>query len=152
MELSLGESFELSLSDLARAAGALWTSVALIKPSPPRLWLFCGGMGSGKTSWIREIAGHMGVLDPVTSPTFMWMHEYSVPDEGFLYHFDFFRLKKQEEVIQMGMIDYFDSGHYCFIEWPEKIRSLLKGPCLQIELSILREDLRLVKTSIIHGK
>ena len=90
-----------------------------------RIFAFYGNMGAGKTTFIKAICEELGVTDTVTSPTFAIINEYTSPTEGSIYHFDFYRIKKLEEVFDMGFEDYFYSGNLCFIEWPELVEELL---------------------------
>lgn len=86
---------------------------------------FYGEMGAGKTTLIREICGQLGVEDNVNSPTFSIVNEYHTGDGERIYHFDFYRINKPEEVFDFGCEEYFDSGCLCLIEWPEKLGDLL---------------------------
>ena len=89
-----------------------------------RLFLFYGEMGAGKTTLIKSLCAAVGVHDAVTSPTFSIVNEYQ-GKSGPVFHFDFYRLKDQSEAMDMGYEEYFYSGNYCFVEWPEKIASLV---------------------------
>lgn len=89
-----------------------------------RLFLFYGEMGAGKTTLIKSLCAAVGVHDAVTSPTFSIVNEYQ-SESGPVFHFDFYRLKDQSEAMDMGYEEYFYSGNYCFVEWPEKIASLV---------------------------
>lgn len=98
------------------------------------IWAFYGEMGAGKTTLIRAIADQLEIEDNVHSPTFSIVNEYeSLTDEVF-YHFDFYRIKKESEAMDIGIEEYFDSGDVCFIEWPQKIPTLLPGKHLKIEI------------------
>jgi tRNA threonylcarbamoyladenosine biosynthesis protein TsaE len=85
------------------------------------VYAFYGKMGSGKTTFIKEICKQLGVSDVITSPTFAIINEYTAAHEEKLYHFDFYRINNQEEVFDFGYEEYFYSGNKCFIEWPELI-------------------------------
>ena len=90
------------------------------------VFAFYGKMGAGKTTFIKAICEALGVTDVITSPTFAIVNEYrSEEDNELIYHFDFYRIKKLEEVYDMGYEDYFYSGALCFIEWPELVEELL---------------------------
>jgi len=105
----------------------------IIKEHPEhRLLAFYGKMGIGKTTLIKAICNYLGVTDTVGSPTFSIVNQYLTKNNYTLYHFDFYRLKKIEEAYDIGYEDYFYSDNYCFIEWPEKIESLLPTECLKI--------------------
>lgn len=90
-----------------------------------RIFAFYGKMGSGKTTFIKSLCKISGVTDIVNSPTFSIINEYKTDGGDSIFHFDFYRIKKQEEVLDIGYEDYFFSGSYCFIEWPEKVENLL---------------------------
>ena len=86
------------------------------------VFAFYGKMGAGKTTFIKAVCEELGVEDVITSPTFAIVNEYRSDTTGeLIYHFDFYRIKKIEEVYDMGYEDYFYSGALCFIEWPELI-------------------------------
>ncbi|MVN92048.1 tRNA (adenosine(37)-N6)-threonylcarbamoyltransferase complex ATPase subunit type 1 TsaE [Mucilaginibacter aquatilis] len=89
-----------------------------------KIFLFYGNMGAGKTTFIKELCAQLGVKESVTSPTFSIVNEYEAGNSR-VFHFDFYRLKNQEEALDMGYEEYFYSGDYCLIEWPEKISDLL---------------------------
>lgn len=91
-----------------------------------KIWSFEGEMGAGKTTIIKAICHTLGVIDEVSSPTFSLVNEYKTKDGKTIYHFDFYRIKNIEEVYDIGYEDYFFSGNICLIEWPEKIKELLK--------------------------
>ena len=95
---------------------------------------FYGKMGAGKTTFIKAICEELGVEDVITSPTFAIVNEYSLPSQEALYHFDFYRIKKLEEVYDMGYEDYFYSGNLCLIEWPELIEELLPENALRVTI------------------
>ena len=109
------------------------------------VFAFYGKMGAGKTTFIKAICEELGVTDVITSPTFAIVNEYSLPPagkslpnggrlEGALYHFDFYRIKRIEEVYDMGYEDYFYSGALCFIEWPELIEELLPDDAVRVSI------------------
>lgn len=95
---------------------------------------FYGKMGAGKTTFIKALCEELGVEDVITSPTFAIVNEYSLPSQEALYHFDFYRIKKLEEVYDMGYEDYFYSGNLCLIEWPELIEELLPENALRVTI------------------
>jgi len=100
-----------------------------------RVFAFYGKMGAGKTTFIKAVCECMGIDDTITSPTFAIVNEYS-NDEADLtvYHFDFYRIKKLEEVYDMGYEEYFYSGNYCFIEWPELVEELLPDDAVKVTI------------------
>ena len=90
------------------------------------VFAFYGKMGAGKTTFIKALCKELGVEDEVNSPTFAIINEYrSATTAELIYHFDFYRIKKLEEVYDLGYEDYFYSGALCFIEWPELVEELL---------------------------
>ncbi len=104
------------------------------------VFAFYGKMGAGKTTFIKAVCEELGVEDVITSPTFAIVNEYSLPlqpedNKGRLFHFDFYRIKRLEEVYDMGYEDYFYSGALCFIEWPELIEPLLPDDAVRVTIS-----------------
>lgn len=95
--------------------------------------LFYGDMGVGKTTLIKEIAKKLGANDVLSSPTFSIVNEHEL-DGDVIYHFDFYRIENIEEALDIGIEDYFYSGHWIFIEWPEKIETLLPSESTSINL------------------
>ena len=103
-----------------------------------KVFAFYGKMGAGKTTFIKAVCEELGVEDVITSPTFAIINEYSGKDDT-IYHFDFYRIKKLEEVYDMGYEDYFYSGVLCFIEWPELIEEVLPEDAVKVQI-IEKED------------
>jgi len=97
----------------------------LVEKIPSKIWLFYGTMGSGKTTLIKALVKLLSLADVANSPTFSIVNEYQSRKGTPIYHFDFYRIKKEEEALDMGIDDYFYSDNYCFVEWPEKIENLL---------------------------
>ncbi len=118
-----------SLQELPQAAQAL-----LQVHADKRLFAFKGSMGAGKTTMIKEICAAIGVENMVNSPTFSIINEYFTRDGESVFHFDFYRIKKKEEVLDIGYEDYLYSGNYCFMEWPEKIEELLPPNAVYISI------------------
>ena len=99
------------------------------------VFAFYGKMGAGKTTFIKAVCEELGVEDVITSPTFAIVNEYRSDTTGeLIYHFDFYRIKKIEEVYDMGYEDYFYSGALCFIEWPELIDDLLPADAAKVSI------------------
>jgi tRNA threonylcarbamoyladenosine biosynthesis protein TsaE len=109
-----------------------------------RVFAFYGKMGAGKTTFVKAICEELGVDDVITSPTFAIVNEYETTSEP-IYHFDFYRIKKLEEVYDMGYEEYFYSGSLCFIEWPELIESLLPDDAVRVSIEEQPDGTRLVK-------
>ncbi len=99
-----------------------------------RVFAFYGNMGAGKTTFIKAVCEELGVTDVVTSPTFAIVNEYTAADGGRIFHFDFYRIKKLEEVYDMGYEDYFYSDALCFIEWPELIDEVLPDDAVKVTI------------------
>lgn len=101
------------------------------------VFAFYGKMGAGKTTFIKAICEELGVEDVITSPTFAIVNEYrSAINDELIYHFDFYRIKKLEEVYDMGYEDYFYSGALCFLEWPELIEEILPGETVKVSITV----------------
>ena len=99
-----------------------------------KVFAFFGPMGVGKTTFIKALCNELGVVEIVTSPTFALVNEYQTGSGEVIYHFDFYRINKIEEVYDLGYEDYFYSGNYCFIEWPDKIAELLPENIAYVQL------------------
>ena len=109
------------------------------------VFAFYGQMGAGKTTFIKAICEVLGVSDAITSPTFAIVNEYRSDLAGeLIYHFDFYRIKKLDEVYDMGYEDYFYSGALCFIEWPELVEELLPGGTVKVSIEEQPDGSRLV--------
>ncbi len=112
------------------------------------VFAFYGKMGAGKTTFVKAICEELGVEDTITSPTFAIVNEYRSDLAGeLIYHFDFYRIKKLDEVYDMGYEDYFYSGAICFIEWPELIEELLPGNTVKVSIEELPNGEREVTLS-----
>ncbi|WP_308226387.1 tRNA (adenosine(37)-N6)-threonylcarbamoyltransferase complex ATPase subunit type 1 TsaE [Prevotella sp.] len=111
-----------------------------------KVFAFYGKMGAGKTTFIKAICEELGVDDVITSPTFAIVNEYQSAITGdSIYHFDFYRIKKLEEVYDMGYEDYFYSGSLCFLEWPELIDDLLPEDATKVTIEATDDGGRVVK-------
>jgi len=127
-----------------------------------RVFAFYGKMGAGKTTFVKAICEELGVEDVITSPTFAIINEYTITQHPSpithhpspntqhpssntrVYHFDFYRIKKLEEVYDMGYEDYFYSGALCFIEWPELIEEILPDDAVRVSITEQEDGSRLV--------
>ena len=99
------------------------------------VFAFYGKMGAGKTTFVKAVCEELGVEDVITSPTFAIVNEYRSETSGeLIYHFDFYRVKKIEEVYDMGFEDYFYSGALCFIEWPELCEEVLPEDTVKVTI------------------
>lgn len=101
-----------------------------------RIFAFHGEMGAGKTTFIKSICAHLEVTDTVSSPTFAIVNEYLTKESGSVYHFDLYRIKSWTEMLEIGYEDYFYSGNYCLLEWPEKIVNLLPEETVRIDIVV----------------
>lgn len=108
----------------------------MLNHHPKRVILFNGQMGAGKTTFIKALAKVLGVKNPTSSPTFSLVNEYEAND-GLVYHFDMYRLKNEMEALDFGIEDYLYSGHWCFIEWAEKIPNIIPEKHSVITIEIL---------------
>jgi len=109
----------------------------ILKAHPAaRIFAFYGSMGAGKTTFIKALCKEIGVTDNVNSPTFALINQYVDGSGDPVFHFDFYRIKKVEEVLDIGYEDYFYSGHFCLIEWPEKIEHLLPDDTAKVEIAV----------------
>ena len=118
---------------------------SVIDEADSRILLFYGEMGSGKTTLIKEIAAQLGVKDLTNSPTFSLVNEYATGEGGRMYHFDFYRIEREEEAYDIGFEEYLDSGDWCLIEWPEKVENLLPLDSVVIRIDINPDDSRTIQ-------
>lgn len=110
------------------------------------VFAFYGKMGAGKTTFIKAVCEELGVDDVITSPTFAIVNDYtSSKDDSHIFHFDFYRIKKLEEVYDMGYEDYFYSGSLCFVEWPELIEDILPGDAVKVTITQNEDGGRVVE-------
>jgi tRNA threonylcarbamoyladenosine biosynthesis protein TsaE len=110
-----------------------------------KVFAFYGKMGAGKTTFIKAICEEMGVNDVITSPTFAIVNEYTANNDTPIYHFDFYRIKKLEEVYDMGYEEYFYSGNLCLLEWPELIEGILPEDVTKVTITEQEDGTRLVE-------
>lgn len=119
-----------SLAELPQVAGEFLQALG-----NRRVVAFQGKMGAGKTTFIKALCEQLGVCDMVNSPTFSIVNEYTDAEgQTLAYHFDLYRLKSVAEALDMGAEDYFYSGHYCFIEWPDVANALLPDNCAEASI------------------
>lgn len=102
---------------------------------------FEGQMGAGKTTFIKALCECLGVKDEVTSPTFSIINEYK-DNTGKVFHFDFYRMKSEREAVDVGVIDYFESGWPCFVEWPDIVDKYLPDETLRVSITTLDSGAR----------
>ena len=127
MEMSIN-----SLSELPKVAQTI-----LKTHSDKKVFLLNGPMGAGKTTLVKQFCLELGVMESVQSPTFSLVNEYEAAN-GKVYHFDFYRLENTQQAFDIGAEDYFFSGSYCFIEWPNLITNLLppENNCVAINIFV----------------
>lgn len=114
----------------------------IIASNPKKIILFNGEMGVGKTTLIKQLCKNLGVEDATSSPTFSLVNEYYTSNNQIVYHFDFYRLNKETEALDMGVDDYLYSGNWCFIEWSEKIASLIPEDHSTVTIELLADRKR----------
>ena len=107
-----------------------------------RHFAFYGAMGAGKTTFIKALCKALGVAGTVTSPTFALVNEYHADNNKMVYHFDFYRINKPEEVFDFGCEEYFASGGYCFVEWPERAEIALPSDICRVNIRELENGNR----------
>ena len=124
---------ELKIENLEKISEAAHDFVANIGENT--VFAFYGKMGAGKTTFVKAVCEELGVDEVITSPTFSIVNEYrSAMTDELIYHFDFYRIKKIEEVYDMGFEDYFYSGALCFIEWPELVEEVLPDDAVKVSI------------------
>ena len=134
---------EIRIENIEKIREAAREFVANIGDST--VFAFYGKMGAGKTTFIKAVCEELGVEDVITSPTFAIVNEYRSDASGeLIYHFDFYRVKKIEEVYDMGFEDYFYSGALCFIEWPELCEEVLPEDNVKVTIEESSDGTRVV--------
>ncbi|HEX8563360.1 MAG TPA: tRNA (adenosine(37)-N6)-threonylcarbamoyltransferase complex ATPase subunit type 1 TsaE [Flavobacterium sp.] len=108
----------------------------ILDNAPHKVMLFYGEMGAGKTTLIKEIARMLGVVGATSSPTFSLVNEYHINEHNLFYHFDMYRLNNELEAYDMGMDEYLHSGHWCCIEWAEKVPNLIPEHHTAVHLQV----------------
>lgn len=141
---------EFHISDISVIAQQILSS------TNRKIFLFYGTMGAGKTTLIKALVKQLGVSESASSPTFSLVNEYHADQLNFknqkenkpIYHFDFYRINHENEAFDIGFEEYIDSGSYCFIEWPEKIKNVLPLDAISIHLKPINEKIRLLNLEI----
>ena len=133
----------ITISSLSEISSAAKQFVATMGDNT--IFAFYGHMGAGKTTLIKAICEELGVKDVITSPTFAIVNEYTDGQGEPVYHFDFYRIKKQEEVYDIGFEDYVESGSVCLMEWPELIEGILPADTVKVSITEQPDGSRLVE-------
>ena len=129
-----------SLADVDSAACSFLSQVGADK-----LIAFYAPMGAGKTTFISALCRRLGVReDAISSPTFAIVNEYRPVGGESIYHFDFYRISKEEEALDIGLYDYLDSGCLCLMEWPENIENLLPEETLKVFINVNPDQSRTI--------
>ena len=120
----------------------------IIAQHPEKVILFHGEMGVGKTTLIKQLCKTLGVNSATSSPTFSLVNEYETTTNQIVYHFDFYRLKNENEALDMGVEEYLYSGNWCFIEWSEKIPNLIPEEHSVVTIELRPDGKRNLKLTI----
>ena len=112
-----------------------------------RIFAFYGSMGAGKTTIIKAICELLGAVDIISSPTFTLVNEYRTSTGDALFHIDFYRINKQEEVFDFGIEEYLTGESYCFMEWPELIEEILPPETIRVKITVDNHEQRLLAIS-----
>ena len=141
-------SMEIKITSLDNIREAAKPFIAAMEDNT--VFAFYGKMGAGKTTFIKAICEELGVTDVINSPTFAIVNEHRSDETGeLIYHFDFYRIKKLDEVYDMGYEDYFYSGALCFIEWPELVEEVLPGDAVKVTIEEVEDGTRSVRLESI---
>ena len=131
-----------TINDLDAVAKAILSDL-----KDKNIFAIAGKMGAGKTTLIKSFCNVLGVMEMVSSPTFALVNEYTDANNMDVFHFDFYRIKKIEEVFDIGYEEYFYSDNYCFIEWPELITTLLPDDHVKITIKVGEDEKRIISYS-----
>ena len=130
-----------SLDDIKRAAREFVAAMG-----DRKVFAFYGKMGVGKTTFIKAVCEELGVEDVINSPTFAIVNEYVDGRGEPVYHFDFYRIKKEQEVLDIGYEDYVYSGYLCLMEWPEMIQKILPDDAVKVTIEEENDGKRIVRS------
>ncbi len=112
-----------------------------------RIFAFYGGMGAGKTTIIKAICEELGAIDIISSPTFTLVNEYKTEEGESIYHIDFYRIKKQEEVFDFGVEEYLTGESWCFMEWPGLVEEILPPETVKVSITVDENEQRILSIS-----
>lgn len=133
---------KIQIPDIERLPEAAAQFVKDLRPG--RVYAFYAPMGAGKTTFIGEVCRQLHTEDEPNSPTFAIVNEYDTELLGKIYHLDCYRLETEEEAFDIGVEDYFSSGAVCFVEWPERIESLLPEDAVRVEIRVEPDNSRTI--------
>ena len=125
-------------------------AATIIENSKSKIITFQGEMGAGKTTLIKELVKILGIDDVTSSPTFSLVNQYQSDHNVLVFHFDFYRINTETEAMDMGIEEYFDSGAWCFIEWPDKVKNLLPLNIDEIIIKVISDQERTIEI-LNHG-
>lgn len=138
---------QLDISDMNSLAGA--AQAVLAHAPTAKIFLFDAPMGAGKTTFIKELCRQLGSNDHFSSPTYALVNEYLYPG-GKIFHFDLYRLKQEEELLDMGIEEHLNSDNYCFFEWPELVENFLETDYLKIRIKV-SEAARILEAEYVQN-
>lgn len=113
-----------------------------------RYFAFPSDMGSGKTTFITEVLKKLGIDSPQGSPTYPIVLTYKDKASNSVFHMDMYRIKSENEALDLGIEEYFEQGRYCFIEWPEKIQALLPSNCIWVYIRVNKDLSRTISVKV----
>tara|TARA_B100001113_G_C20645160_1_gene420953 strand:- start:80 stop:499 length:420 start_codon:yes stop_codon:yes gene_type:complete len=111
-------------------------ALELLSLTDNRIFAINGDLGAGKTTLVKQFCSHLHVIDSISSPTFSIVNEYIQSSGSKIFHFDLYRINDVSELVKMGIDTYINSGHFCFIEWPEIIKPLLNSDYTNINMEL----------------
>ena len=118
---------------------------------PHKVFAFYGNIGAGKTTLIKEICRHLGVSENLSSPSFSIINEYHSNENKTIYHMDLYRLKNNQELLEIGIEEYLSAENYCLVEWPELALKYFPKEFIEVKISIFDDNKRKLEISIVSG-
>jgi len=126
-----------------------WAAALLSACPDRRIFTFQGQLGVGKTTLIKLLCEELGVTSEMSSPSYSIVNEYRTATGGTVYHFDLYRLKNAEELDGIGFLEYLDSGHYCFVEWPELAKGVMPQEAVALKLRLIADGRRTAELNML---